>query len=293
MAATNSVYASAPTVFMQPNPSDQYFASSHYIDQNGHPTHPSDPSSSTQFNNSGNSIPATPLAETPGSLAGTKRSRGDRHDGEDEDVHLDTHESSNAGKVFELGHMKRPSVTSRKSQRVLSDAASPDHLAQLVLPAQIRDVTTEALIDKATHVLGVSWTRMDSSEARQINQAAYSKWIQNHYSSLKDVAIWFEYGSEEIPAYLVKAHNVYNGQQEFYIFSNDLVEARLVTREPDDLIPRLSMMPALHLAAPGGQIHAKLDSVSTSQEPVTAEPFNVSRVEESSSFCAAHAMEMD
>jgi hypothetical protein len=189
--------------------------------------------------------------------------------------------------------MKRPSVTSRKSQRVLSDAASPDHLAQLVLPAQIRDVTTEALIDKATHVLGVSWTRMDSSEARQINQAAYSKWIQNHYSSLKDVAIWFEYGSEEIPAYLVKAHNVYNGQQEFYIFSNDLVEARLVTREPDDLIPRLSMMPALHLAAPGGQIHAKLDSVSTSQEPVTAEPFNVSRVEESSSFCAAHAMEMD
>jgi hypothetical protein len=289
MAAANGVYASAPTVFMQPNPSEQYFASSHYTDQTAHATHSWGPSSSTQLSNSGNSIPATPLAETPGSLAGTKRSRG----GEDEDAQLHSHQPEISGEAFQLGHTKRPSIASRKSQRVLADASDSDHLAQLVLPAQIRDVTAEPLIDKAAHVLGVSWTRMDSSEARQINQAAYSKWIQNHYSSLKDVAIWFEYGSEEIPAYLVKAHNAYNGQQEFYIFSNDLIEARLVTREPDDLIPRLKMMPALHLAAPGGQIHAKLDSASASQEPITAEPFNVSRVEEYSSFCAAHAMEMD
>jgi hypothetical protein len=277
---------------MQPASSDQYFASSHYVDQNGQAIRPSEPSSSTHTSRSATLTSTTPLAETPGSIAGKKRSRGDNPDGEDDAQSLQP-EQSDVRSVFELGHIKRPSIASRKSQRVDSDASSNDHLAQLVLPAQMRDVTTEPLVDKATRELGVSWARMDSSEARQISQAAYTKWIQNHYSNLKDVAIWFEYGSEEIPAYLVRALNAYNGQQEFYIFSNDLTEARLVTREPEDLISRLSMMPALHLAAPGGQIHAKLDTAGGAEDSVTSSPYSASKVEEYSSFCAAHAMEMD
>ncbi|MGG6497646.1 UNVERIFIED_CONTAM: hypothetical protein NY603_32460, partial [Bacteroidetes bacterium 56_B9] len=85
-------------------------------------------------------------------------------------------------------------------------------------------------------------------------QRAYSKWISNHYPQLNDVSIWFENSS--IPGYLVAALNAYNGQHEYYIFSEDLTEARLVTTDPSQLIPRLQMLPALHLAAPGGCIRA-------------------------------------
>ena len=108
-----------------------------------------------------------------------------------------------------------------------------DDLAQLVLPPQIREATTEPLIDEATRVLGISWTRMDATDVTRINRAAYSKWIQNHYASLKDVEVWFE--NSAIPGYLVKASNAYNGQFEYYIFSNDLTEARLVTSDPSQL----------------------------------------------------------
>jgi len=170
------------------------------------------------------------------------------------------------GKPFELRHIKRPSFSSRKSQRKNAGAAGSEDLAQLVLPPSIREATTEPLIDEATRVLGISWKRMDATETSRISQAAYSKWIQNHYSSLKDVAVWFE--NSAIPGYLVQARNAYTGQQEYYIFSNDLTEARLVTTEPSQLVPRLKMLPALHLAAPGGHIRAETDPITAAQNEV-------------------------
>ena len=214
-------------------------------------------------------------------------------------------------KPFELRHLKRPSMSSRKSQRI-STAIGADDLAQLVLPPQMREATSEPLIDEATRVLGISWTRMDSSEALRINQAAYAKFIQKHYPSLSRVVIWFE--NSAIPGYLVTAQNGYNGLQEYYIFSHDLTEARLVTRDPSDLLPRLRMLPALHLAAPGGHIRAETD-------PITAAQTEIDRVMQPEAFengemggrnqdhvypqvvhvepqqlnghCSAHEMEMD
>lgn len=157
-----------------------------------------------------------------------------------------------------LAHGKRPSISTRKSQRLDAGAPSPDDLAQLVLPPEIREVTSEPLIDEATRLLGISWVRMDSSENRQINQAAYSKWIQNHYPSLSEVSIWFEYSA--LPGYLVEALNSYSNHREFYFFAHDLTEARLVTSDPSQLIPRLQMLPALELAAPGGCLRAETDT---------------------------------
>ncbi|PPJ52479.1 hypothetical protein CBER1_10507 [Cercospora berteroae] len=200
-------------------------------------------------------------------------------------------EELDARRPFALAHSKRPSVTSRKSQRLDSRAAGPDDLAQLVLPPTMRDVTNEPLIDEVTRRLGISWTRMDTSEARQINQRAYSKWISNHYPQLNDVSIWFENSS--IPGYLVAALNAYNGQHEYYIFSEDLTEARLVTTDPSQLIPRLQMLPALHLAAPGGCIRAETDPITADQNEVTSAMVDSLQAYSHPNGCAAHAMELD
>ncbi|KAK4503438.1 hypothetical protein PRZ48_004353 [Zasmidium cellare] len=199
-------------------------------------------------------------------------------------------------KPFQLAHAKRPSVTSRKSQRMDTTASGPDDLAQLVLPPSIREVTSEPLIDEATRALGISWTRMDSDEAHQIQERAYSKWIQNHYPGMKDIAIWFE--NKGLPAYLIAALNAYNGQHEYYIFSHDLTEARLVTTEPSQLIPRLRMLPALHLAAPGAIIRAETDPITAAQNElngVQTDMINGAGMhsQQPNGACAAHAMELD
>lgn len=170
----------------------------------------------------------------------------------------------------------RPPLTARKSQRVDSSATGPDDLAQLVLPPNMREVTSEPLIDEATRALGISWTRMDSTSSLQISQGAYVKWIQNHYPGLKDVAVWFE--NSALPGYLVAAQNAYNGQSEYYIFSHDLTEARLVTSDPSQLVPRLQMLPALHLAAPGG--HIKAETNSTPAAPAPAKSMHYARMSE-------------
>lgn len=300
MAAPNTFYASSPAVVLPPSQPNQYFASSHYAESSSHIQTPG--ALSNPFTPNG-SIPPTPgsLAGRKRSRGDITAPEDEDERTEDGSVATPVDEESSKArgkpvygpgmtliypedcgyqaaaqsqsgtwieeraerKTFQLSHSKRPSVSSRKSQRMGAGASGPDDLAQLVLPPQMREATTEPLIDEATRVLGISWKRMNTTEALQINQAAYSKWIQNHYTGLKDVAVWFE--NSAIPGYLVEARNAYNGQQEYYIFSNDLTEARLVTTEPSQLVPRLKMLPALHLAAPGGHIRAETDPITAAQ----------------------------
>ncbi|CAK3765261.1 Hypothetical predicted protein [Lecanosticta acicola] len=338
--SSNSFFQS-PTVVLPPA-QDQYFISSHYVDQSG-PNRPT--INGISPNGLSNANPFTPsvstIGSTKGSIAGRKRSRGDVFSPEDEEderledgsVATPTTEelrkprgkpvygpgmtliypedpgyelaaASQSGtwveeqaerRPFNLAHMKRPSVTSRKSQRMDSTASGPDDLAQLVLPPSMREACSEPLIDEATRNLGISWTRMDGTEALQISQKAYSKWIQNHYPALKEVSIWFE--NSAIPGYLVVATNAYNGQKEWYIFSHDLTEARLVTNEPSSLVPRLQMLPALHLAAPGGHLRAETDPITAAQTELDAaqtDMMNGTAPElQPSGGCAAHSMELD
>lgn len=198
---------------------------------------------------------------------------------------------------FQLQHLKRPSISSRKSQRVDNSASGPDDLAHLVLPSDMREVTAEPLIDEATRVLGISWVRMDSSEALMINQAAYSKLIQKHYPALKDVSIWFE--NSAMPCYLVQALNAYSDLWEYFLFSHDLKEARLITTDKNQLVARLKMLPALELAAPGGTMYAVPDpSTSALIDPsslrsMMAEDDSMIHGGMTNGSCAAHEMEMD
>ncbi|KXS99285.1 hypothetical protein AC578_6206 [Pseudocercospora eumusae] len=306
--SSNSFYQNSPVVALPPAAPNQYFANSHYINHNNvdnapmlNGISPNGLANSNAFASNG----STPAA-TPGALAGRKRSRGDifsQADEEDEEVPEDGSivtpanqesikprgtwvEEHSERKPF--AHAKRPSVTSRKSQRMDSTAGSDD-LAQLVLPPSIREATNEPLVDEATRRLGISFCRMDSSEARRINQKAYSKWIQNHYPGLTEVAVWFENSS--IPGYIVAALSAHNGQHEYLVFSDDLTEARRITTDPSQLIPRLQMLPALEIAAPGGVLRAETDPITASQNEAAAaitEAYG-----QPLGGCAAHAMELD
>lgn len=348
--ATSNSFMPSPTEVMDTNTPNQYFASSHYNDQHMNanaalPNFAANPFVPT---------PNASIPTTPGSVAGRKRSRGDalaeddiQPDGSlptpasesghvprgepimgpgmtliypgDPSYHALSAESQSGTWVEEkmamppaVDQLRRPSMNSRKSQRMDASASGPDDLAQLVLPANMREVTAEPLIDEATRRLGISWLRMDGSESRQINQAAYSKFITKHYPSLRDIKVWFE--NTALPGYLVEAINNYSGETSFYLFSNDLMEARLVTTDNSQLIPRLQMLPALHLAAPGGQIKAEMSPITVAQNEISGyvrkeaetkgslqgcmqdhifQKDYVPAQREPEGICAAHSMELD
>lgn len=307
MASSTNFFVPSPSISIPP--SQEYFGNAHYAN-NGTPSSFSNPTGLT---------PNASIPPTPGSMAGRKRSRGDIY--EDDDIEPDgslptpaseagmDEQMMGSGQPFELNYAKRPSIASRKSQR-LGPATSSDDLGQLVLPSSIREVTNLPLIDEATRTLGISWTRMDSREALLINQAAYARFITNHYPALREVEVWFE--NSAVPCYLVRSLNVYNGNREFWLFANDLTEARLVTRDPADLIPRLQLLPALHLAAPGGTIKAEMDPITAAQTEldnvVHAQAVEKGVLQQATprsdsdggaemlqpeGICAAHSMELD
>ncbi|KAK4963283.1 hypothetical protein LTR10_000911 [Elasticomyces elasticus] len=321
--APNGYFPSSGPVAVQPAPSTnhhfngdyygetanqpgQYFSNSHYANTS---SMAQTPGSTAAF-----SVPPTPgsvamgsVPPTPGSLAGRKRSRGDIYAEVDEESDRLDGSAEAIHRPFELSHIKRPSVSSRKSMRKdTTTSVSADQLGHLLLPSEMREAAAGPLIDEATRALGISWTRMDSTEVLQIQRGSYSKWIEKHYPGLRNVEVWFE--NSAIPGYLVEARNDYSGQRGYYIFSNDLTEARLVTTEPLDLVPRLRLLPALHLAAPGGHIRAEMDPITAAQNEVSAAQMNVvakSGVQDGASeggavsqseangTYAAHEMELD
>ncbi|WPG99949.1 Hypothetical protein R9X50_00277200 [Acrodontium crateriforme] len=344
-------YTSSPAVVLPPpSTSNQYFGDSHYVSSDASMANGFNDSFTPSFN--GNISPST------GALAGRKRGRDDMHAPVDDgDLQDDRSTAASAGSeragtpVFGPGgtviypndpgfaaavqangmmvdgqeqmpffDIKRPTITSRKSQRIDRSLNGSDELAQLVLPSDMREATKEPLIDEATRLLGISWTRMDSSESLQISKSAYEKWIQNHYPGLKEVTVWFE--NSALPGYLVAARNTYNSEQAFYLFANDLTEARMVTTDPAQLLPRLQLLPALHLAAPGGHLVAHTVAVSNTKDSNCSGPSSVPQEMESDvgpasllrgriqdyaypkgdyvddmpepvGICAAHSMEMD
>ena len=67
---------------------------------------------------------------------------------------------------------------------------------------------------------------------------------------------------------------------------------------PDSqLLPRLSLLPALHLAAPGGCLQAETDPITAAQNEVNTAQAALLGGKESTSqpngICAAHSMELD
>ncbi|KAK6429067.1 histidinol-phosphate transaminase [Oleoguttula sp. CCFEE 5521] len=321
MATPNVMPTPSPSISIQP--SQEYFGHGHYVDQSN-----SVVQTPNSFSNPFGLTPNASIPPTPGSIAGRKRSRGDIfHDDEEPeaDGSLPTPASEagtmpnpnammdDSGNVawtqaqmartpFEL-QQNRPIIPSRKSQRVCV-TSDTDELAHLILPPGMREATQQPLIDEASYKLGISWTRMDSRPSLETCAAAYAKFIINHYPRLREVQVWFE--NRAVPCYLVQCLNVYSGNREYYLFSNDLLEAKLVTREAGDLIPRLLMLPAgIEVAAPGGTLKAEMSPTGMAfcgvslnslhslppSDPVPSTTGVQTTMPDGA--CAAHSMELD
>ena len=150
----------------------------------------------------------------------------------------------------------RPIIATRKSQRL--DPSVQDEAASSITAPVPRTPGSEPLIDEATRMLGISWTRLDVGENNQIKQRAFTRWISRHYPFLDNVDLWFENSS--IPGYLGNATRKDTGVEEYYLWSLDLHQAILVTRNPGDLIIKLSQ--------PHMSLSQAVDTIKADLEPV-------------------------
>ncbi|KAG8628718.1 hypothetical protein KVT40_002583 [Elsinoe batatas] len=311
----------SPTMIAAPVP-DQYFHDGHYRPSNGLPTPP--------HTSNGTNQPSFPPTPSEGAIAGRKRSRGDIYSPEDEHVdgsivaeqvapppaprgepmygpgmtliypndlsgHYSADASTQSGTWVEekadQGTVPtfRPIMATRKSQRLDSTASRLDDVAAILQLAP-RAPGTEPLIDEATRMLGISWVRMDASETSQISQRAYTRWIDRHYPHLTNVEVWFE--NSAIPGYLGKATNTTNGLEEYYLWSLDLHQAILVTRNPSDLIVKLSQ-PQMSLSQATETIRADVEPVVEATAANAAIVHNDRFIAEPEPAATAGGMDLD
>ncbi|KAL1303394.1 hypothetical protein AAFC00_006787 [Neodothiora populina] len=302
-----SFYTSSPTVIIPPRPvPDQHYSAGHY--RAFQPPLPANGLFNQLSGNSTTSIPPTPSA---GCLAGRKRSRGDTDDDLDDNAiaapiaqpsvpkgeptygpgmtliypsdsrgHYASEPAVEEAAVEAAATNERPIMRNRKSQRTTARAS--DESAALPLPEQ--SLASEPLIDQATRLLGISWMRLDRYEGGRINQRAYTRWIECHYPSLVKAELWFENSS--IPGYLGTAFNKATGAQQYLLWSFDLKQAVLVTRQPSELIPLLSTTP------PANLIKAATVSIFANDQP-TFEDGNTPPPEAPASIPQAGAMDVD
>jgi hypothetical protein len=276
---SSSFYASSPTVVL-PTPSAQYFPHSQIHQQ---PPAMSNPFFAKQ---------TTPPTQSLPSAAGRKRSRDDD---DDEEVTLAAplssspttsgeptygpgmtllnkpHGQSSTGTWVENTWVEtpqvdlaaiqasRPAMPSRKSQRrAPSGPESNDIALNIEASAHRRTASVEPLIDEVTRLLGISWMRLDASEALQISAKAYTRWVRRHYPGLADIELWFENSS--ISGYLGVATNKSSGQKVYLLWSNDLKQAVLVTRDPNELVSKLM--------SPQTLVSSATESMFASDEPI-------------------------
>ncbi|GAB7349412.1 hypothetical protein MBLNU459_g8529t1 [Dothideomycetes sp. NU459] len=158
---------------------------------------------------------------------------------------------------------RRPIMPSRKSQRLGAAATAVDNITPLAqTDCAKRSNTAEPFIDEVTRLLGISWMRMDGSEGIQVRRKAYTRLIERHYPGLANVELWFE--NTSIQGYLGTALNKATGLQEFLLWSDDLKQAVLVTREPSELI--------LKLGQPQTLVSSATESMFASSEAAVEEP---------------------
>lgn len=278
---------SSPVLLSAHQYPDQYFHNSHYRQANRdspsmHQLHTLTGPDATY------SLPPTPTDES--SLAGRKRSRGDDH-GPDEDYpdasgqitpvtpasrgepvygpgmtliypnDASHHYNSDATTgTWAEDHQdaalrSRPILNTRKSMRLGASHSSPaTPLEQPQLPACNENI----IVEEATRALGISWTRLDINENNLIKKRAFTRWITRHYPFLRDVELWLE--NSALPGYLGKAFDTTQNAQGYYLWSHDLHQGILVTRQATDLVLKLSSL-HMSLAQAAETIKADLEPV--------------------------------
>jgi hypothetical protein len=128
----------------------------------------------------------------------------------------------------------------RKSVRLDSTVplSRPDDIAAAVAPASPpKTLPDQPEVDDYTLALGIGWTKIPSEDPD--SQAAARGWvryIENHYSRhIHEAQILSK--SKGLNAYLVACH------EGFFLFSDDLLEGRMVARDWQSCIQNLRVHP--------------------------------------------------
>lgn len=112
----------------------------------------------------------------------------------------------------------------------------------------------EPLVDDFTHILGISWQRVESSDEDMAAAIrGWAKYIDNHYSTyIRNSKILLKHRG--LNAYLVVGqsavadidmggHEAGDSQQVFYLFNENLCGAQLVARNWDSCLQNLRSVP--------------------------------------------------
>ncbi|KAK4987751.1 hypothetical protein LTR50_004404 [Elasticomyces elasticus] len=164
---------------------------------------------------------------------------------------------------------RRPLIASRKSQRLGASATGLDDVAACTNTTTPRRPMEEPLIDGATRMLGISWVQMNRSAALEIAAKAYAKVIQNHFPSLAQADVEILCENTAVQAYLVEISGRAL-ETGYYLFSNDLKEARLITRDPKELVSRCGQLPVQTSGEIIRAVDQKLPSLPSDQSTIRA-----------------------
>lgn len=125
-------------------------------------------------------------------------------------------------------------IRSHKLQRMESDQAHTSVSPGSASPAATGPALNGPVIDNFTLHLGIGWRRISDDEHIQAAARGWAKFIEHHYP-LSDVQICLE--SKGLQSYLVKA------TEGFFLCSEDLRQARLVSRDAETVLRNLQTSP--------------------------------------------------
>ncbi|KAK5997377.1 hypothetical protein PT974_02733 [Cladobotryum mycophilum] len=152
-----------------------------------------------------------------------------------------------------------------KSQRInvtTRDEASAS-ATSILAPGIVGTSTNSAgepVIDDFTLHLGIGWRRISNGEHIQAAARGWARFIENHYP-LSNVNIRLE--SKGLQSYLVET------SQGFYLFSEDLRQARLVSRDVNGALQNLQRTPP---SFEGDETLLRAESPQPSENHVNFQP---------------------
>ena len=112
-----------------------------------------------------------------------------------------------------------------------TDVARAANLSEVIESPTVADPT----IDQYTHQLGIGWTHVGEDSGSVAMARAFSRYIDNHYPLLTSPEVLLK--SKSLDSYLVKA------SQEYFLFSENLQQGRLVARTWEDTLASLQSRP--------------------------------------------------
>ncbi|KAI9816088.1 MAG: hypothetical protein M1832_005171 [Thelocarpon impressellum] len=140
-----------------------------------------------------------------------------------------------------------PRLLSRKSQRLDTSAPSsysaPGSPSITSAPTTASPAAADPPIDASALLLGVGWTTLspsptapDQDPSKEAAIRGWTRYIANHYPLAQPTLLLHSAG---LSAYLVRA------AEGFYLFKDDLSEARLVARREADALRNLRRSPVV------------------------------------------------